>query len=74
MLALETSIKKIDASFIMGKSYELIGDLMKARWAYEELNTQYPDNDHARVVKSRLNALKQDLPIPKNTKHKKTTA
>ncbi|MGA3286927.1 MAG: hypothetical protein ABSD46_05855 [Bacteroidota bacterium] len=56
---------------MMGKSYELIGDLIKARWAYEELNTHYPDNDHARVVKSRLNALKQNLPTPKNIKHKK---
>jgi TolA-binding protein len=33
VLALETSNKKIDAYFMMGKSYELIGDLMKARWA-----------------------------------------
>ncbi len=73
VLAFETSNKKIDAYFMMGKSYELIGDLMKARWAYEELNTHYPDNDHARVVTSRLNALKQDLPTPKNIKHKKTT-
>jgi Uncharacterized protein conserved in bacteria len=73
VLDLETSNKKKDAYFMMGKSYELIGDLMKARRAYEELNTQYPDNDHARVVKSRLNALKQDLPTPKNTKPKKTS-
>jgi TolA-binding protein len=73
VLAFETSNKKIDAYLMMGQSYEQIGDLMKARWAYEELNTQYPDNEHARVVKSRLNALKQDLPTPKNIKHKKTT-
>jgi TolA-binding protein len=74
VLALETSNKKIDAYFMMGKSYELIGDFMKARWAYEELNAHFPDNNHASVVKSRLNALKQDLPAPKKNKHKKTTA
>jgi TolA-binding protein len=48
VLALETSNKKIGAYFMRGKSYEQIGDLIKARWAYEELNTHYPDNDHAR--------------------------
>jgi|GEM_PF-1374862 len=74
VLAFETSNKKIDAYLMMGQSYEQIGDLVKARWAYEELNTHYPNNDHARVVRSRLNALKQDLPAPKNIKHKKTTA
>jgi TolA-binding protein len=73
VLALETSNKKIDAYFMTGKSYELIGDMTKARWAYEELNTHYSDNNHAHVVKSRLNALKQDLPTPKNTKPKRTT-
>lgn len=73
VLTIATSNKKIDAYFMMGKSYELIGDLVKARWAYEELSLLYPDNQHARVVKSRLNALKQDIPTPKNIKLNKTT-
>jgi TolA-binding protein len=72
VLTIESSNKIIDAYFMMGKSYELIRDPVKARWAYEELSLLYPDNPHGRIVKSRLNALKQDIPAPKKTKLKTT--
>jgi TolA-binding protein len=74
VLTITSSNKKVDAYFLLGKSYEQIGDFVKARWAYEELSLLYPDNEHARVVKSRLNMLKQTHPSPKNIKQKKTTA
>jgi TolA-binding protein len=74
VLAIESSNKKVDAYFMLGKSYEKVGDLVKARWAYEELNTLFPNNEHARVVKSKLNAIKHALPAPHKTKHQKTTA
>ncbi len=74
VLAIESSNKKIDAYFMSGKSYEQVGDLVKARWAYEELNAHYPNNEHARVAKSRLDVLKHDLPATRKLRHQKTTA
>jgi hypothetical protein len=59
---------------MLGKSYEQIGDLVKARWAYEELTLLYPNNSHSRFVKSRLDVIKRTLPQPRENKYKKTTA
>ncbi|MGD1046048.1 MAG: tetratricopeptide repeat protein [Bacteroidota bacterium] len=72
VLTLDSSNKKIDAYFMLGKSYEQIDDLVKARWAYEELSLLYPKNVHARFVKSRLDVIKRTLPLPLESKHKKT--
>jgi len=74
VLTIDSSNKKLDAYFMLGKSYEHIGDLAKARWAYEEVSLLYPDNAHKRFVKSRLNAIKQALPLPVTSKQKKTAA
>ncbi|MGD0037172.1 MAG: tetratricopeptide repeat protein [Bacteroidota bacterium] len=73
VLTIKSSNKKIDAYFMLGKSYEQINDLVKARWAYEELSLLYPNNVHARFVESRLNVIKRTLPLPQESKHKKTT-
>jgi TolA-binding protein len=74
VIAMDSSNKKPDAYFMLGKSYEQVGDLAKARWAYEELSLVYPNNSHARYVKSRLNAIKHALPLPVNGNRKKTSA
>ena len=74
VITIDSSNKKSDAYFMLGKSYEQIGDLAKARWAYEELSLLYPNNSHARFVKSRLNAIQHALPLPVKGNQKKTSA
>lgn len=66
VIAIDASNKKSDAYFMLGKSYEQTGERKKARNAYEALKKQYPDNVHARRVKSRLKALNNLL----DEKHK----
>jgi TolA-binding protein len=73
VLALEVSNKKGDAYFMLGRSYEQMGDLNKARWAYEELIAHYPNNEHANFIKYRLDALRSKNPVPNSNKHKKAT-
>jgi tol-pal system protein YbgF len=67
VIAIYASNKKPDAYFMLGKSYEQTGELEKARNAYKELNEQYPDNVHARSVKSRLKALNNLLEEKRKT-------
>jgi TolA-binding protein len=71
VLAIEVSNKKGDAYFMLGRSYEQIDDFMKARWAYEELNVHYPNNEHTNFVKYRLDALRSKILTPNSSKHKK---
>jgi len=70
VLTIDSANKKMDAYFMLGKSYEQVGDLAKARWAYEELSLLYPNHGHKRFVKSRLNAIKQASIV--HTKGKQT--
>jgi TolA-binding protein len=74
VLAIEVSNKKGDAYFMLGRSYERIGDMIKARWAYEELNIHYPNNEHVDFVKKRLDALRNTISAPNSSKHKKASA
>jgi TolA-binding protein len=71
VLTIESSNKKIDAYFMLGRSCEHLRDLAKARWAYEELNAHYPQNEHANAAKSRLAILKKKSPAPQPQTHKK---
>lgn len=73
VLSLDASNKKSDAYFMLGRSYELVGDLVKARWAYEELNVHFPLNGHASFVKRKLDYLKNFIKKPEQDKHKKST-
>jgi tol-pal system protein YbgF len=57
VIALDSSNKKPDAYYMLGRSYEQIGEREKARNTYQALNDQYPGNVHARRVKARLKAL-----------------
>ena len=57
VIAIDSSNKKSDAYYMLGRSYEQTGEREKARNTYQALNEQYPDNVHARRVKSRLNVL-----------------
>jgi TolA-binding protein len=74
VLTIDSSNKKADSYFMLGKSYEQIGDLAKARWAYEELSLLYPDYEHTKFVRSRLNVIKQTLLPTANGKQKKISA
>ncbi len=57
VIAINSSNKKPDAYYMLGRSYEQTGEREKARNTYQTLNEQYPDNVHARNVESRLKAL-----------------
>jgi tol-pal system protein YbgF len=70
VIALDSSNKKPDAYYMLGRSYEQIGEREKARNTYQALNDQYPDNVHARRVKSRLKALNNLLDEKRKTKKK----
>jgi tol-pal system protein YbgF len=67
VIAIDASKKKSDAYFMLGKSYEQIGEREKARNIYQTLNEQYPDNVHARRVESRLKALNNLLDEKRKT-------
>jgi TolA-binding protein len=58
VLAFESSNKKMDAYFMLGKTYEHTGDMEKARTVYKELIKKYPANGHAQIAKYRLDVLK----------------
>ena len=73
VLTINSSNKKSDAYFMLGRSYEQVGDLAKARWAYEELNLLYPNYEHRGMVKSKLHALKQEISSPISGKTKKAS-
>ena len=73
VLTINSSNKKSDAYFMLGKTYEQVGDLNKARWAYEELSLLYPKYKHARVVKSRLNAINHAIPLSMKGRQKNTS-
>jgi tol-pal system protein YbgF len=61
VLANESSKKKPDAYFMLGRSFDQIGEFEKALTVYQELNEQYPNNVHSHRVKSRLNELQRLL-------------
>jgi tol-pal system protein YbgF len=61
VLANDSSKKKPDAYFMLGRSYDQISEFEKARTVYQELNEQYPSNVHSRRVKTRLNELQRIL-------------
>jgi TolA-binding protein len=73
VLTINSSNKKSDAYFMLGRSYEQVGDLAKARWAYEELSLLYPNYEHIKLVKSKLHDLTRELPSPMSSKTKKTS-
>ena len=74
ILAMVSSNKKADAYFMLGRSYEQVGDLIKAQWAYEELMVHFPDNSHGRAVRAKLNALKRSLTPQRAAKPFKSSA
>lgn len=59
VLSNDSSKKKPDAYFMLGRSYDQTGELEKAQTVYKELNEQYPNNVHYRRVLSRLDALQR---------------
>ncbi len=48
------SNKQADAYFMLGRCYEQLGDMKKARWAYEQLVQRYPNSDRYQLANSKL--------------------
>jgi tol-pal system protein YbgF len=67
VIAIESSPKKPDAYYMLGRSYEQTGEREKARTAYQTLNEQYPNNVHYRRAALRLNALQRLLDEKRKT-------
>jgi tol-pal system protein YbgF len=61
VISIESSAKKPDAYYMLGRSYDQTGDLEKARDAYQALNDRYPANVHAKRVRTRLKAINSIL-------------
>lgn len=66
--AISSSNKKPDAYYMMGRSYEALGNPTKARRAYEELLTNFPLSDHARAARIKSESLKRTVSIQQEIK------
>jgi TolA-binding protein len=58
VLAIESSNKKADAYFMLGRSYEALGDLKNAHQAYESVASQFPQSSNASRARIRMQSLK----------------
>jgi TolA-binding protein len=61
VLAFESSNKKVDAYYMLGKAFDQAGEEEKAFDTYQVFLEQYPTNIHAQRVKERLKALSKIL-------------
>ncbi len=61
VLKIESSNKKADAYFMLGRSYEALGDFKKARQAYEQVANQFPLCSNAPLAWIHLKALQSHL-------------
>ena len=53
VLQYKISEKKGDAHFMLGRSYEILGDKAKAKESYEKVVKDYPTNDNVKKAKER---------------------
>ncbi len=53
----KTSEKKGDAYFMLGRSYEMLGDKAKAKESYEKVVKDYPTNNNVKKAKERWGCL-----------------
>lgn len=74
VIAMPSSNKKADAYYMMGRSYETLGNTAKARWAYEELLAHFPLSEHAYAARQKTESLKSTDPMLHRNKPRKTTA
>jgi len=57
VLQYKVSEKKGDAHFMLGRSYEILGDKAKAKESYEKVVKDYPTNDNVKKAKDRWGRL-----------------
>jgi tol-pal system protein YbgF len=57
VLQYKASEKKGDAYYMMGRSYEMLGDKAKAKDAYEKVVKDYPTNNNVKKAKERWGRL-----------------
>jgi len=57
VLQYKVSEKKGDAHFMLGRSYEILGDKAKAKESYEKVVKDYPTNDNVKKAKERWGRL-----------------
>lgn len=57
VLQYKISEKKGDAHFMVGRSYEILGDKAKAKESYEKVVNDYPTNDNVKKAKERWGRL-----------------
>jgi tol-pal system protein YbgF len=57
VLQYKISEKKGDAHFMLGRSYEMLGDKAKAKESYEKVVKDYPTNDNVKKAKERWGRL-----------------
>jgi tol-pal system protein YbgF len=58
VLAIESSNKKADAYFMLGRSYEALGDWKNAQQAFEKVTSQFPLSSNASRARIRMQSLK----------------
>ncbi len=63
VLGIPNSNKHADAYFMLGRTYEILRDTKKARWAFEELLDRFPMSERAPLAKQKLCRL-QPTTIP----------
>lgn len=57
VLQYKVSEKKGDAHFMLGRSYEILGDKAKAKESFEKVVKDYPTNDNVKKAKERWGRL-----------------
>ena len=57
VLQYKISEKKGDAHFMLGRSYDMLGDKAKAKKSYEKVVKDYPMNGNVKRAKERLGRL-----------------
>jgi len=66
VLGIPNSNKHADAYFMLGRTYEILRDSKKARWAFEELLNRFPMSERAPLAKQKLRRLQPNGVPPQN--------
>ncbi|MCX7985036.1 MAG: tetratricopeptide repeat protein [Bacteroidetes bacterium] len=64
VLTIPTSNKHADAYFMLGRTFEILGDVKKARWAYEQVSLRFPNHERASLARQKVRQLQQRIQVP----------
>lgn len=67
VLTIPNSNKHADAFFMLGRSYEFIGDAKKARWAYEQVVQRFPTHERAALARQKVHQLQPRGGVPQKS-------